>query len=210
MDIEPIYCVEQIRIPPDLADILKAYAKEVIRNEPANILEFSAHYFAQLASVTEVALAFLPPTLEQVRNVWTQMQNTEMITKDDMAAVCTSHDIQIGVLEKVMRLGNFLTDLVDPKEVLCLLLTTVGDSLMSVLDTFFKVFGDEAQKMSVELFLKLFGFLAIRDTDISPNFLERLAADLALKGLMEITYDDISDNEFMKELMEKMESQNPQ
>jgi hypothetical protein len=29
MDLEPIYCAEQISVPPDLADILKAYTKEV-------------------------------------------------------------------------------------------------------------------------------------------------------------------------------------
>jgi hypothetical protein len=29
MDVEPIYCAEQIHIPPDLADVLKAFTKEV-------------------------------------------------------------------------------------------------------------------------------------------------------------------------------------
>ena len=42
LDNAPIYCAEQIVIPPDLGDILKAYAKEVIRNEPDDIFEFSA------------------------------------------------------------------------------------------------------------------------------------------------------------------------
>ena len=42
LDNDPIYCAEQIVIPPDLGDILKAYAKEVIRNEPDDIFEFSA------------------------------------------------------------------------------------------------------------------------------------------------------------------------
>ena len=31
-----------------LGEILKAYAKEVIRQQPENIFEFSARYFAQL------------------------------------------------------------------------------------------------------------------------------------------------------------------
>ena len=31
-----------------LGEILKAYAKEVIRQQPENIYEFSARYFAQL------------------------------------------------------------------------------------------------------------------------------------------------------------------
>ena len=42
LDNDPIYCAEQIVIPPDLGDILKAYAKEVIRNEPDDIFEFPA------------------------------------------------------------------------------------------------------------------------------------------------------------------------
>ena len=50
LDSDPIYCAEQIVIPPDLGDILKAYAKEVIRNEPEDIFEFSAKYFAQFVT----------------------------------------------------------------------------------------------------------------------------------------------------------------
>lgn len=34
--------VSQIKVPPNLADVLKAYTKEVIRQQPANILEFSS------------------------------------------------------------------------------------------------------------------------------------------------------------------------
>lgn len=33
---------KQIVVPADLADILKAYTKEVIRRQPADLLEFSA------------------------------------------------------------------------------------------------------------------------------------------------------------------------
>eukprot|EP00983_Pelagomonas_calceolata_P081120 1155435-Pelagomonas_calceolata.AAC.1 len=33
---------EQIVVPADLADILKAYTKEVIRRQPENLIEFSA------------------------------------------------------------------------------------------------------------------------------------------------------------------------
>jgi len=43
-----MYCAEQINIPDNLGEILKAYAKEVIRQQPGNIYEFSARYFAQL------------------------------------------------------------------------------------------------------------------------------------------------------------------
>ena len=46
IDTEPMYCVEQINIPDKLGEI----AKEVIRQQPGNIYEFSARYFAQVCS----------------------------------------------------------------------------------------------------------------------------------------------------------------
>ncbi|KAJ3244855.1 Ropporin-1-like protein [Borealophlyctis nickersoniae] len=40
----PLYTSEQIRIPPDLPDILKNYTKHIIRTQPADILASSAEY----------------------------------------------------------------------------------------------------------------------------------------------------------------------
>jgi hypothetical protein len=38
----PIYSAEQIRIPPELPEILKNYAKFIIKTHPGNIFEASA------------------------------------------------------------------------------------------------------------------------------------------------------------------------
>ena len=46
MDTEPMYSAEQIKVPPHLPDIMKAWTKEVIRSNPPNIYEFSAKYVA--------------------------------------------------------------------------------------------------------------------------------------------------------------------
>eukprot|EP00277_Geminigera_cryophila_P019573 CAMPEP_0179494480 /NCGR_PEP_ID=MMETSP0799-20121207/68192_1 /TAXON_ID=46947 /ORGANISM="Geminigera cryophila, Strain CCMP2564" /LENGTH=291 /DNA_ID=CAMNT_0021312097 /DNA_START=82 /DNA_END=959 /DNA_ORIENTATION=- len=51
MIAEPMYCAEQINIPDNLGEILKAYAKEVIRQQPGNLYEFSARYFAQAGAL---------------------------------------------------------------------------------------------------------------------------------------------------------------
>jgi hypothetical protein len=42
LESEPMYCAEQIRIPPQLPDIMKNYTKFIIREKPANIIEASA------------------------------------------------------------------------------------------------------------------------------------------------------------------------
>ena len=43
-----IFCAEQISVPEELPMILKNYSKEVIRNNPADIVDFSAKYFEKL------------------------------------------------------------------------------------------------------------------------------------------------------------------
>ena len=45
MDVEPLYCAEQIHVPEELPDILKQWTKAVIRENPSNIHEFSKQYF---------------------------------------------------------------------------------------------------------------------------------------------------------------------
>lgn len=40
-----IYCAEQIYVPENLPTIMKNYSKEVIRNQPRNLVEFSLNYF---------------------------------------------------------------------------------------------------------------------------------------------------------------------
>jgi len=44
----PIYCIEQVRIPPELPDIMKNYAKHIIRTQPDDVLIESYEYFKKL------------------------------------------------------------------------------------------------------------------------------------------------------------------
>ncbi|TPX48632.1 hypothetical protein SeLEV6574_g01931 [Synchytrium endobioticum] len=48
-DNSPIYCAEQIRVPPELPELLKSFTKYIIRTQPVNIVAASAEYFQRLA-----------------------------------------------------------------------------------------------------------------------------------------------------------------
>lgn len=50
MDVEPLYCAEQIRVPEELPGILKEWTKEVIRQNPRDINKFSARYASDVFS----------------------------------------------------------------------------------------------------------------------------------------------------------------
>ncbi|GAB5567375.1 ropporin-1A isoform X1 [Prionailurus iriomotensis] len=39
---DTMFCAQQIRIPPELPDILKQFTKDAIRTQPADVLQWSA------------------------------------------------------------------------------------------------------------------------------------------------------------------------
>jgi uncharacterized protein YbaA (DUF1428 family) len=45
MEVERIFSADQIKVHPELANILREYSKAVIRANPDDILEFSWNYF---------------------------------------------------------------------------------------------------------------------------------------------------------------------
>ncbi|XP_059584526.1 ropporin-1-like protein isoform X2 [Alligator mississippiensis] len=45
---ETMFCAQQIKIPPELPDILKQFTKAAIRTQPCDVLQWSAGYFSAL------------------------------------------------------------------------------------------------------------------------------------------------------------------
>ncbi len=53
-----IFSADQIVVPPELPNILKEYSKEVIRENPADLIAFSKEYFEmKVAELKEQAAA---------------------------------------------------------------------------------------------------------------------------------------------------------
>ncbi|XP_040276124.1 ropporin-1-like protein [Bufo bufo] len=46
---EPMFCAQQINIPPELPDLLKEFTKAAIRTQPQDVLQWSAAYFSTLS-----------------------------------------------------------------------------------------------------------------------------------------------------------------
>ena len=49
-----IFSAEQIVVPEELPEILKDFSKEVIRNNPPDIVKFSREYFTRKAAENKV------------------------------------------------------------------------------------------------------------------------------------------------------------
>jgi hypothetical protein len=203
MDVEPIYCAEQIHIPPDLADVLKAFTKEVLRHQPADLLQFSAQYFSNLAAVTRTHSSDSLPTLEQLQRVWMHIQGHASMSRDAVAAVCSAAGISEGTTEKAWKLGTWGAA-VEPRAVLILLITMTAQSFLAVVEALFLVCGEPDGTLAVPLFEELFGILAARDQDVTPTFATELARDLASQGAERVSFKDIESNQLVQELVSRL------
>jgi Regulatory subunit of type II PKA R-subunit len=53
-----IFSADQIEVPADLPTILKDYSKEVIRNNPKDLVKFSREYFDQKVAEKKAGAMF--------------------------------------------------------------------------------------------------------------------------------------------------------
>lgn len=200
LDQEPIYCVEQIKIPNGLPTLLKTFAKEVIRAQPTNLEEFALGYFQHLLTMIKLDVTAPPPTIEQLIDLYQQTKDLEYINQKPLAEIAKKIKVHDAAIENVFKLANFPSDLVDPKEFILLLLTCTAKSFVSVLRGIFKLFGAKTgEKVPTPLFFLLVNHLAKRDKQISLEILAKLEEDLKVKEMKEVTLEDIQKNPIMVE-----------
>ncbi|KXZ46098.1 hypothetical protein GPECTOR_47g375 [Gonium pectorale] len=197
MDVEPIFCAEQIVIPHNLADILKAYTKEVIRRQPNDILAFSAKYFTNLANVASGAGNTPPPAKEQLRQVYTRGgSGGAMLTQSQVNGLCQQAGIADSVVAKVLEVGGFDSAAVDLQKFVFLMLAMSCEDFNRVCMGVFDVFTDNGS-VPTDQFVQLIGYLGPdMDPDVTPAFLNGLQQDLA--GPPTITYMEICEAPTMK------------
>jgi len=204
MDLEPIYCAEQIVVPPDLADILKAYTKEVVRRQPEDLLEFSAIYFANLANVSGgPADSVVPPALSELRQVYGAVKQVGLVDLQEFVNLCTEAGLASSTLDAMFRLGDFTTEMVDPKDPLVLLLTMTDSTFLGVVSALFEVFGEEGSLECGE-FMHLFQFMASKDSSMDPSFMENLQNSLQEAGLEVLSMESFSQLPIVQEFCSGM------
>uniref|UniRef100_A0A7R9VYB6 RIIa domain-containing protein n=1 Tax=Chlamydomonas euryale TaxID=1486919 RepID=A0A7R9VYB6_9CHLO len=189
MDVEPIYCAEQIVVPVDLADVLKAFTKEVIRRQPADIIDFGAKYFENLANVSSASKDAPVPTQDQLKVVLSRADGAKALAQEQVEALCSQAGISSSICAKVLHVGRFgERSGVDVERFLFLLLAMTCDSFAAVTTGIFELFGSELQS---ERFVQFISYLA---PDMDPDVTTQFLADLksALMDVEWVTYDKVA------------------
>lgn len=195
MNPVPLYSSEQINIPPNLGEILKAYAKEVIRQNPPDIIEFSAQYFEQLSQGYDEA-PFEQRDLIQLYSQLSKLDRSE-ITMDEFKTASEISGLPLEAVEEAARLRfqdddadgtadwkelsalslllKCMTHHFDRLVLLCLMIVPQENSAMAQL--LFEIFGsDNNQTIPAQLLGQLFKYIEKYDRTLTKSFIERVEA----------------------------------
>uniref|UniRef100_A0A7S0YEE2 RIIa domain-containing protein n=1 Tax=Polytomella parva TaxID=51329 RepID=A0A7S0YEE2_9CHLO len=191
MDLEPIYCAEQIVIPSDLAEVLKAYTKEVIRRQPQDIIEFSAKYFTNLANVATGIQNTPAPRREQLRQVYTRTGGNYVLSPSQVSALCNQAGIAQAVVAKVFEvIGDFNLEVIDVDKFLLLMLAMSCEDFNRLLIGLFEVFSDNGN-LRTDHVHSLISYLAPdMDPDITPEFLMNFQSEMS--KFSQLNYSELS------------------
>mmetsp|Transcript_30993 Transcript_30993/g.50145 ORF Transcript_30993/g.50145 Transcript_30993/m.50145 type:complete len:214 (-) Transcript_30993:473-1114(-) len=185
-DVERIYCAEQISIPPELPEILKAYTKELIRQCPSDIIAFSREYFAKLSNIPANGADFLPPD-PSIQQLWELREQLDRLSDparlapsgygllpiEQISQACDENGIPREMFQKVVRLGEFDGE-TDWSEFLVLTVTCLSQDFQGAVRYIFSSFSDEEGCIPKNNFLVLFGHIARRDRNLGDAFLVEL------------------------------------
>ncbi|KAG8598578.1 hypothetical protein GDO81_002662 [Engystomops pustulosus] len=190
---EPMFCAQQIHIPPELPDLLKEFTKAAIRTQPGDVLQWSAAYFRSLSRGEP-----LPVTERLEMPVATQKTDTGL--SPGLLRVL-HRQLGAGGLVPAEELEHRWRDLCLPQAQLCSLLeldhqgshvdwmkflalacSALGGSITTALKYACEILTQDpeggAARIPLQTFLFLYKYLAQMDGDIPDSTIEAVISAL--------------------------------
>jgi len=186
---EPMYCAEQIKIPPALPDILKQFTKAAIRTQPGDLLSWSAAYFDALSAgkappvknrfeATSEGKHITPGLLSVLHK---QLQGDTTVPINELKAKWAQLSLPGDRLDEILTLGNFVAD-VNWLNFLSLACTSLESNLTDAVTLLCKILTKDAEGgpagIEYDLFKKLYTYLAEVDGNITQEHIESVLAYL--------------------------------
>ncbi|NWI66658.1 ROP1L protein, partial [Todus mexicanus] len=178
---ETMFCAQQIKIPPELPDILKQFTKAAVRTQPDDVLQWAAAYFSALSKgeplpvkeriemplPTEKRNAGLTPGLLKVLHKQLSHKGTVNVTelKEKWKHLCLPEE----QLKLILQLDDFGEE-VEWMKFLALGCSVLGRSLLSSMKHACEILTKDpeggAARVPLETFSFLYSYLASIDGEI--------------------------------------------
>jgi len=199
---EPMYCSQQINIPPELPDILKQFTKAAIRTQPADVLAWSASYFEALAAGDKPPVkerldyqlgsaVQVEPTLESLKVLHRQLGDAPTVEASKVQEKWQSMCLDEAKLKHLMSFGSFAEEF----NWLHFLTCACGDvtkdftlALKAVCEIITKDLEGGPARIAFNTFKELYTYLSKLDGDVPSDHvnevIEHLTYDVEKQGGM--------------------------
>ncbi|EGF84122.1 hypothetical protein BATDEDRAFT_34112 [Batrachochytrium dendrobatidis JAM81] len=167
---EPLYSAEQIKIPSDLPEILKNYAKFIIKSQPADILASSSEYFARLAKQRTQANAGKRLSDMQLDAFYTKFSSSEersSVSRKDIEEAASLANIPSAQVQDIFLLGGWTSDKIPWVKFWAFLCASAAGTLEATAELVCNLVGDNG-KVPVALIQEVVVFLVEQDRAIDP------------------------------------------
>ncbi|XP_028825798.1 ropporin-1-like protein [Denticeps clupeoides] len=197
---DTMYCAQQIRIPPELPDILKQFTKAAIRTQPQDVLQWSAAYFSALSKGEPLPVKDRLEMSGQTNNGLTpgllkvlhkQCSAKETITKEELQEKWRGLSLSSDQLDTLLALGSF-SETIDWMQFFALGCSALGGTIMGALKHACEILTQDpeggAARIPYDAFVSLFTYLAHVDGEIPQDqidsFLNKLQESVERQGGM--------------------------
>ncbi|XP_071955488.1 ropporin-1-like protein [Antedon mediterranea] len=183
-DDTPMYCSQQINIPPELPDILKQFTKAAIRTQPTDVLQWSSAYFNALSSgetppvkerlempvATQKTDTGITPGILSVLN--RQLGPKKMCTLTELEKKWRDMCLPKEKLYSLIQLGSFGED-IEWLKFFGLACSALGGNITTAMKTVCEILTRDAEggaaRIPFERFKELYTYLAQIDGEISEE-----------------------------------------
>ncbi|EDV21252.1 Ropporin-1-like protein [Trichoplax sp. H2] len=187
---EPIYCSQQIKIPPQLPDMLKKFTKAAIRTQPTDLLQWSYAYFDALSQGEQPPIKErleLPPPAENILSIGLlkilnkQLRPIDTIKKSLLLEKWKNLNLSREKLAELCNLGNFQNEF-KWLEFLCLACSDLSPNLTETMKIACSILTKDEEggpdRIIFSLFLDLYRYLASFDDSIDNRYVDNVIQQL--------------------------------
>ncbi|XP_010139752.1 PREDICTED: ropporin-1-like protein [Buceros rhinoceros silvestris] len=192
---ETMFCAQQIKIPPELPDILKQFTKAAIRTQPHDVLQWAAAYFSALSKgeplpvkeriemplTTDKTDAVLTPGLLKILHK--QLSPKGVVNVAELREKWKHLSLPEEPLKAILQLGNFSEE-VEWIKILALGCTVLGGSLLSSMKHACEILTMDPEGGAARVPFETFSFLYLYLASIDGEIAEEETASF-LSGIKE-------------------------
>ncbi|KAH7831832.1 uncharacterized protein MONOS_1221 [Monocercomonoides exilis] len=173
---EKLFCAEQIEVPLELPEILKAFTKECIRAQPENLVEFAANYFAQMAQTGDSESNMSIEQFVALRQKFEEIdaENIFVLPRETITQVAIDSGISDATINNINSMGK-PEKTMDWREFIVLAISVAAENMISAFELIFMTFASQEEPaLPTNFFLLLVGFLISRDPSKPPEYMDQL------------------------------------